>query len=192
MLRKIYDYTLKLAEKPHALLALFAISFIESSFFPIPPDILIVPLVLATPKKWMKIALTCTVASVLGAFLGYAIGYFAYEGIAKPILTTYGYLTQFEKFQGWYNTHGTWIVAAAGFTPFPYKVITIASGAVSLNLFVFTIASIVSRGARFFFLSWLLYKFGPKIKPFLEKHLGLLTALFFLLIFLGFYVLKGL
>lgn len=190
MLRKLYDATLRLAEKPYALWALFAISFIESSFFPIPPDLLIIPMVLATPKKWIKIAAVCTIASVLGAFLGYAIGFFAYEGIAKPILQTYGYLPQFETFKGYYHEYGAWIVAGAGFTPFPYKVITIASGAVSLDLIVFTVASVLSRGARFFLVSYLLYKFGPKIRVFLEKHLGILTFLFFALLFGGFYLLK--
>lgn len=191
VLRKIYDALLHLAETPQALVALFCVSFIESSFFPIPPDIMIIPMVLGAQKKWFRIALVCTTASVLGAYFGYWIGYAAFETIAKPILNTYDAMGTFEQFKSLYHQYGAWIVACAGFTPFPYKVVTIASGAVGLDLVVFTIASVLSRGARFFLLAFLLYKFGPRIRHFIEKYLGLLTIAFFALLILGFIILKA-
>ena len=190
MLRPLYDWTLRMSAHRNALWVLAAIAFIESSIFPIPPDVMIIPMVLATRERAWRIAAVCTVASVLGGLAGFGIGYFLFETIGRPLLEFYGYADKFATFQGWYHEWGAWIVAVAGTTPFPYKVITIASGVVGLNLAVFMIASVLSRGARFFLVAGLLWAFGPPIRRFLEKHLGWLTILFFVLLIGGFVLLK--
>ena len=186
MLRSLYDWTMGLAAHRHALAALAFIAFIESSVFPIPPDILIIPMVLAARDQAWRIVLVATVASVLGGLLGYAIGAGLYETIGRPVLEFYGYAEKFVDFQEVYAEWGLWIVAGAGFTPFPYKVITIASGVMDLDLATFTIASVVSRGARFLLLAGLLWYFGPPIRRFIENNLPLLATLFFVLLFGGF------
>ena len=190
MVHACYDWMIRMASDKHAMWFLAAVAFIESSFFPIPPDIMLIPMVLATPGKAWKIAGVATVASVLGGYFGYAIGVFGYELIAKPILSFYGYIHQFEVFQGYYHEWGAWIVFGAGLTPFPYKVVTIASGAVGLNLWVFGIASVVARGMRFYLVAWLLKKYGEPMKVFIEKNLGILSVLFMILLLGGFYAIK--
>ena len=144
MVQSVYDWMLRMAESPYAMYFLAMVAFIESSFFPIPPDIMLIPMVLAMPDKAWKIASIATVASVLGGCFGYGIGVFGYELIAKPILEFYGYMHQFDVFQSYYHEWGAWIVFGAGITPFPYKVITIASGVVDLNLWVFSLASVLA------------------------------------------------
>ncbi len=188
--RRIYDHTLNLASRKNALTWLFVISFIESSFFPIPPDIMIIPMVLATPKEAYKIAGVATVASVLGGYFGYFIGVYGFELIARPLLEFYGYMKQFGEFENYYHEYGAWIVFGAGITPFPYKIITIASGVVRLDLVVFTIASVIARGMRFYFIAWLLKRFGDPMKVFIEKNLNLLSILFLLLLIGGFTAVK--
>lgn len=188
--RRIYDYTLNLASRKNALTWLFVISFIESSFFPIPPDIMIIPMVLATPKEAYKIASVATVASVLGGYFGYFIGVYGFELIARPLLEFYGYMKQFGEFENYYHEYGAWIVFGAGITPFPYKIITIASGVVHLDLIVFTVASVIARGMRFYFIAWLLKRFGDPMKVFIEKNLNLLSILFLLLLIGGFAAVK--
>lgn len=190
--RNIYDFTLNLASRPNALIWLFAISFIESSFFPIPPDIMLIPMVLATPKRACKIAGIATLASVLGGYFGYFIGVYGFELIARPLLEFYGYMANFLKFENYYHEYGAWIVFGAGITPFPYKIITIASGAVHLNLFIFTIASILARGIRFYLIAWLLMRWGEPMKGFIEKNLNILSILFLLLLIGGFAAVKWL
>ena len=188
--RRIYDHTLNLASRKNALTWLFVISFIESSFFPIPPDIMIIPMVLATPKEAYKIAGVATVASVLGGYFGYFIGVYGFELIARPLLEFYGYMKQFGEYENYYHEYGAWIVFGAGITPFPYKIITIASGVVRLDLVVFTIASVIARGMRFYFIAWLLKRFGDPMKVFIEKNLNLLSILFLLLLIGGFAAVK--
>ncbi len=188
--RSIYDHTLNLAAKQNALTWLFIISFIESSFFPIPPDIMIIPMVLATPKDAYRIAGIATIASVLGGYFGYFIGVYGFELIARPLLEFYGYMAQFSKFENYYHEYGAWIVFGAGITPFPYKIITIASGVVQLDLLVFTIASIIARGMRFYLIAWLLKRFGDPMKVFIEKNLNLLSVIFLLLLIGGFAAVK--
>ncbi|MEP1930157.1 MAG: YqaA family protein, partial [Roseibium sp.] len=173
MLRRLYDWTLSLASGPRAPAALGTVSFVESSFFPIPPDILLIPMVIARKEKAWFLALLCTVTSVLGGLAGYMIGSFLFQQVAEPILGFYGYLDKFESFSEIFNAWGWWFVFIAGLTPFPYKVITIASGAAGLSLPIFLVASIVSRGIRFFVVAALLYFFGPPIRDFIEKRLGL-------------------
>ena len=192
MLRKLYGWTLSLAAHPHAMWAMFFISFIEGSIFPIPPDVLLIAMVLAVPARAWRIALVCSVGSVLGGYLGYGIGYFLYETIGQRIIAFYGYEPEFEAFRRLFSEWRYWIVAMAGFTPFPYKVITIASGAASLDPYVFGVASVVSRSARFFLVAALIWKFGVPIKAFIERYLGLLTTVFFALLIGGFVVAKWL
>ena len=190
LMSKIYGTMIDLASRPTAMYWLFAVAFIESSFFPIPPDIMLIPMVLATPKKAWKIAGVATVASVLGGCFGYAIGVYFFDWLAKPMLEFYGYLKQFDEFQGYYHEWGSWIVFGAGITPFPYKVITIASGVVHLDLWVFGLASVLARGMRFYLVAWLLAKYGQSMKVFIEKNLGLLSILFLLLLLGGFALIK--
>lgn len=190
LVRRIYDEVIHLSAKQHALFWLAVISFVESSFFPIPPDIMLIPMILATPKQAWKIAGVCTVASVIGAYLGYIIGFYFFQLIAEPLLNFYGYLDKFNEFKNLYNEYGAWIVFGAGITPFPYKIITIASGVVHLNLAVFTVASIIARGLRFFLIAWLLYAYGEKMRTFIEKNLGWLSILFLVLLIGGFALLK--
>ncbi|MBR1840702.1 MAG: DedA family protein [Alphaproteobacteria bacterium] len=189
-IRKIYDWIIRLSGNNNALIWLFIISFVESSFFPIPPDIMLIPMILATPKKAWKIAGVCTLASVIGAYLGYIIGVYFFQLIAEPLLNFYGYLEKFNEFKKLYEEYGAWIVFGAGITPFPYKIITIASGVVHLNLAVFTVASVIARGLRFFLIAWLLKTYGEKMRIFIEKNLGWLSVLFLLLLFGGFLLIK--
>jgi membrane protein YqaA with SNARE-associated domain len=186
MLRRTYDWTMDLAARPNAMFWLAAIAFAESSFFPIPPDILIIPMVLAAPTRAWRIVLVATAASALGGLAGYAIGFFMFETLGQPIVQFYGYLDKFERFQEWYREWGGWIVFAGGFSPIPYKVITIASGSVNLDLVTFTVVSVISRGARFLLVAALLWRFGPPIRAFIERWLGLLTLAFVVLLVLGF------
>jgi len=190
MIRRLYDWTMSLAATRHARGALAGVSFMESSFFPIPPDVLLIPMVLADRANWWKNALICTIASVAGALLGYAIGMFLYEAVGKPILALYGKEDSFAQISDWYNTYGGWGVLFAAVTPFPYKVLTIFSGATGLNLVTFVVVSIIGRSMRFFLVAYLLYRFGEPIRLFIEKYLGMLFTLFLMLLFGGFYALR--
>jgi membrane protein YqaA with SNARE-associated domain len=190
VLRSLYDWTMRLSGHRHALWALAALTFAESSIFPIPPDVLLIPMVLAARDRAWLIAFVCTVASVLGGYAGYGIGFFLFDEIGRPILEFYGYMHQFDVFRDKYNEWGAWIVAGAGFTPFPYKVITIASGVTGLNLITFSIASLLSRAARFFLVAALLWRFGPPIRAFVENNLAMLATVFFALLLGGFLLVK--
>ena len=190
MLRKLYDWTLNLAAHKHALLALALLSFIESSIFPIPPDILLIPMVLAMRDRAWLVAGVGTVASVIGGMMGYGIGFFMYEQIGKPILDFYHYSLKFSEFQVTYNQWGAWAVFFAGITPFPYKVITILSGMTGLSLPVFIIASIIARGMRFFIIAALLWKYGDAIRAFIERRLGVMFFLLVVLLLVGFVAVK--
>lgn len=190
LIHKTYDTMLSLSAKDHAMLFLFLVAFAESSFFPIPPDVMIIPMVLATPQKAWKIAGLATFASVIGGYFGYIIGSYFFDLIAKPLLEMYNALNQFQEFENYYHIYGAWIVFGAGITPFPYKIITIASGVVHLDLFIFTIASILARGIRFFLVAWLLKKYGAPMKVFIEKNLGWLSVLFLILLIGSFALLK--
>lgn len=190
MIRRIYDEVISLSGSKYALYWLAAFSFIESSFFPIPPDIMLIPMILATPKQAWKIAGICTLASVIGAYLGYVIGFYFFQLIAEPLLNFYGYLDKFNQFKDLYTEYGAWIVFGAGITPFPYKIITIASGVVHLNLAVFTLASVIARGLRFFVIAWLLKVYGERMRVFIEKNLGWLSVLFLILLIGGFALIK--
>ncbi len=190
MLRRLYDWTMGLAAHRHAGWMLGIVSFIESSFFPIPTDVLLIPIALAKRARAMVYATIATVTSVLGGMFGYAIGYLMFDTIGQPLLEFYGYGEKFTEFAGRYNEWGAWIVFIAGLTPFPYKVITIASGVTGLDIFIFTIASILARGLRFYAVCGLIYWFGEPIKAFIEKYLGLLFVVFVALLIGGFVVAK--
>ena len=188
MLRPLYNRVMALAAHRRANWALAVVSFIESSVFPIPPDVMLIPMVLAQRHKALLITTICTLASVLGGLLGYFIGLFLFESIGKPILDFYSYGENFDAFQSRYNEWGVWIVLIAGLTPFPYKVITIASGVTGLSLPVFILASIIARGARFSIVAALLWKFGEPIQMFIERYLGILFTLFIVMLIGGFVV----
>ena len=188
MLRRLYDWTMAQAESPYALWVLAGVAFIESSVFPIPPDVLMIPMILATPRRAWLIALVATVASVVGGMLGYVIGAFFYEGIGQPILESLGKADSMAEFNARFNDVGFWAVLIAGVTPFPYKVITIMSGWTAMPLGTFVATSILARGIRFFLVAALLWKFGAPVRAFIERRLGLLTILFVLLLFGGFYL----
>lgn len=192
MLRRLYDRTLALAGSRRAVPALFGVAFVESSVFPIPPDLLLVPMVLSKRREWLWFATVATVGSVLGGIAGYLIGAFLFDRVAEPILAFYGYAEKFEAFRHLFNTWGWWIVFGAGVTPFPYKVITIAAGATGLSLPVFIVASIVGRGVRFFLVSALLYVLGPPVRAFIEERLGLVLGLVGALGVAGFLVIRWL
>jgi len=197
--RRLYDWVLHWAETPYGGWALFLISFAESSFFPVPPDVLLAPLTLGARRKWWKFALSCSVASVLGAVLGYLIGAFLWLGVSgefTPVATFFfdhvpGFSEEvYHKMGEKYEQYNFWIVFTAGFTPIPFKVITITAGVFKVNFLIFLIASAVSRSARFFLVSVLFYKFGPTVKPFIDKYFNWLCLLFMVLLIGGFVVLK--
>ena len=190
MLRSLYDWTMGLAGHRHAMPALGLVSFIESSVFPIPPDVMMIPMVLADRAKAWRIALCATIFSVLGGAAGYFIGYGLYESVGQPILELYGQAERFGEFQETYNELGWWLVIGAGITPFPYKVITIASGVTGLDFATFMLASVIGRASRFFIVAGLLWAFGPPIRRFIEQNLGLVTLVFFVLLFAGFLAIK--
>jgi len=190
MLRKLYDWTMTQASGPQAPYALGVVSFAESSVFPIPPDVLLIPMVIANRMKAWFYAALCTITSVFGGLLGYAIGALLFVEVAQPILEFYGYAEKFDRFAGQYNEWGAWIVFIAGVTPFPFKVITIASGATGLSLPIFVVASIIARALRFFVVAALLYFLGPPIRNFIERRLGLVFSVFVVSLVGGFVVLK--
>ena len=186
MLRRLYDWTLALAETRYALWALAAVSFVESSFFPIPPHVMLIPMVIARPDRWVLIAGVCAAASVAGGVLGYALGAFAIDTLGRPILDAYGFTEDFERLAAAFNEQGEWAVLFAGVTPFPFKIITILAGMTGMNFLVFLVSSVIARAAIFFLIAALLWKIGPPIRTFIENRLGLMATLFFVLLFGGF------
>lgn len=190
MLRRFYDWTMNLAHHRQALWALAAVSFAESSFFPIPPDAMLIPMVLADRKKAWLYAGVCTAASVAGALLGYWIGYELYATVGQWIIKTYGVEAKVQESIAAFNEYGLWIILIKGLTPIPYKIVTIASGVAHFALMPFVLASIVTRGFRFFLVAALLYRFGQPIRDFIEKRLTLVTTAFLAIVIGGFVALK--
>ena len=186
MLRALYDWTMRLAEGRHAMRALGAVSFVESSVFPIPPDVLMIPMVMARPARAWEIAAVATAFSVLGGLAGYLIGMFAYESIGQPILQSLGKADAMAAFNDQFNGVGFWAVLAAGVTPFPYKVITIMSGWTAMPLTTFLVTSLIARALRFFVVAGLLKAFGPPIREFVERRLALAFTAFVAVLFAGF------
>ena len=190
MLRKLYDLTLSWAEHRNALWLLALVAFVESSVFPIPPDILMIPMILARPSRAWLIAGIALVASVTGGLLGYAIGALAFEQIGQPILESLGKADSMAEFSTRFNDLGFWAVLTAGLTPFPFKVITIMSGWTGMSLGTFIATSVLARGLRFFIVAALLWKFGAPIKDFIEKRLPLMFVLFIAVLVGGFAAVK--
>lgn len=189
-MKRLYDWTMSLAAHPNALWALAFIAFIESSVFPIPPDLIMIPMIIAAPNRAFLIAGVCLAASVLGGLLGYAIGALAFDWLGQPILEALGKSDRMAEFNQRFNDLGFWAVLGAGITPFPYKVITIMSGWTGMPLATFITTSIIARGIRFFIIAGLLWKFGAPIKDFIEKRLGLVFTIFLILLIGGFYLVK--
>ena len=181
-LKRTYNWTLEKAQHKNAKWYLSLISFVESSFFPIPPDILLIPMALASKANALFYAFICSLFSVLGGILGYAIGYFFYNSVGIYIVDFYHLENSFNIFESYYKEFGILIVLGAGITPFPYKFITIASGVFGLNIFLFIIVSIIGRGLRFYLIAILLYFFGEKIKLIIDKYFNILTIVFFILL----------
>jgi membrane protein YqaA with SNARE-associated domain len=176
MLQRLYQRVLALSASPRAPWWLAVVSFAESSFFPIPPDVLLIPMALARPDRAWRLAGICTLASVAGGALGYLIGYALFDQLAAPLLHAYHYDAAFARFQATYAEWGLWVILVKGLTPIPYKIVTIASGAAHFNFLVFMAASLVTRGARFFVLAALLRRFGEPVRDFIERRLTLVTS----------------
>jgi membrane protein YqaA with SNARE-associated domain len=190
MLRPLYDKVIALSGSRHALPALATVSFAESSFFPVPPDVLLVPMALARPEKARLYALVCTVASVLGGLAGYAIGALLYDTLGKWLISIYGYGDGIEAFRQAYAAWGSWIILIKGLTPIPYKIVTIASGFAGYDLLAFTVLSLITRGARFFLTAELLRIYGQPIRGFIEERLTLVASSFLAVVVGGFVIAK--
>ncbi|HEX3994665.1 MAG TPA: YqaA family protein [Acetobacteraceae bacterium] len=176
MLRNVYHRTLALAGSPRAGWWLALVAFTEASCFPIPPDVLLIPMALARPQRAWRLALICTIASVVGGALGYYIGYAVFNQLARPVLEFYGYGDRFAAFQAMYARWGLWVILIKGLTPIPYKIVTIASGAAKFDFWLFMAASLVTRGARFFIVATLLHFWGERVRDFIERRLTLVTS----------------
>jgi membrane protein YqaA with SNARE-associated domain len=190
ILRRLYDWVLHWAKTPYAVPALFILSFAESSFFPVPPDVLLIALAISIPARSFRYALICSVASVLGGMLGYAIGLFGYEALGRPIVELYHGQDIMDMIKVQYDTYGFWGVLAAAITPIPYKVFTISSGFFQFSFLSFMIASIVGRSFRFFLVAGLIWKFGSPIRDFIDKYFNMLSYAFIVLLIGGFIVIK--
>ncbi|MBP2150784.1 YqaA family protein [Xanthobacter autotrophicus DSM 597] len=185
MLRKLYDWIIAYSSKPSAPWALAIVAFAESSVFPVPPDVLQVPMTLARPDKAWRYALIATIASVLGGLVGYAIGALLYDSVGKFLIELYGYGQKVDQFRAAYAHYGHWVILLKGLTPIPFKLVTITSGFADYSLFWFIVLSVITRGARFFLLAALLHYFGPSAREFIEKRLGLVTLGFLAILVIG-------
>jgi membrane protein YqaA with SNARE-associated domain len=188
--RRTYEWVLHWAYTPYGPIALFILALAESSFFPVPPDVLLIALAIGAPSKSFRFALICTIGSVLGGMIGYYIGMLFFEMIGIKILDFYGILDKFVMVKEMYLKYDVWFIGIAGFTPIPYKVFTIAAGTFGMNFPLFISISALSRGARFFIVSALIWKFGEEIKNFIDKYFNFLSILFVVLIILGFILIK--
>jgi membrane protein YqaA with SNARE-associated domain len=177
LLRRLYDWAIAAAHKPHAMWSMGAISFAESSFFPLPPDVMLIPMSLARPDRAYVMALWCTVTSVAGGLVGYAIGALLYDSVGQWLIQLYGYSDKIDAFRAAYAQWGAWIILLKGLTPIPYKVVTITSGFAAYNLGLFILFSVIARGTRFFTVAFLLHRYGDRARHVIEKRLGLWTTL---------------
>ncbi len=189
-LRRCYFWLMRHAEGRHAWTMLAGVSFAESSFFPIPPDVMLVPMALADRKRAMLLAAWCTLWSVLGGIVGYAIGALLFESVGQWVISLYGYASEMDAFRALYSEYGAWIILLKGVTPIPYKLVTIASGFAEYNLFMFVLLSVITRGARFAIVAGLLAYYGEPVRNFIEKRLELVTLGMLAIVVLGF-VLSG-
>ena len=186
MLRRLYDWVLHWAETPYSTWALFFLSLAEASFFPIPPDVLLIALAVAKPAKAFRYAWVCALGSLVGGCIGYAIGYGFMTGIGQRIVELYGFADKVDYIGDLYQRYDAWAVGIAGFTPIPYKVFTIAAGIFRIDFAVFVLASLVSRSARFFLVAGLIYQFGPGIQRMIDRYFDLMAVTFVVLLVLGF------
>jgi len=190
LLHALYDWVMRLAQHPRARFWLGTVSFAESSVFPIPPDAMLVPMALARPDQAWRLATICTITSVLGGVLGYVIGYYLFEAVAMPVLSAYGHADALARFEDWFQRWGAAVILVKGLTPIPFKIVTIAAGAAKMDFLIFILTAVVTRGARFFLLAWLIRRFGPSVREFIEKRLTLVTTGAAALIVLGFLALR--
>lgn len=190
IVRRLYDWVLHWAETPYGTPALFLLAFCESSFFPVPPDVLLIALSVSIPKKAFRYALVCSAGSLLGGCFGYLIGWEFMAAIGDAIIQFYGFNDQYYYVQDLYTRYDAWVIGIAGFTPIPYKVFTITAGAFKINFLIFVVVSLFSRSARFFLIGVLIYKFGPAIQRFIDRYFNLLAVLFTILLLLGFVLIK--
>jgi len=188
MLRRLYDWCIDAAHKPHASWLMGAVSFAESSFFPVPPDVMMVPMALARPDRAWHYALICTITSVAGGILGYAIGALLYDSVGHWLIQLYGYGEKVEAFREAYARYGAWIILLKGLTPIPYKIVTITSGFADYNFWLFVVLSLITRGGRFFAAAFLLHRYGAWARSIIEERLGLWVALTAVIIVLGFFI----
>ena len=190
IIRRLYDWVLHWAETPYGMWALFLIAFAESSFFPIPPDVLLIALAISIPTRAFHFAMVATIGSLIGGIAGYGIGMFGYDSIGRPIVEFYHGQEIMQAIKEWYDKYGFWAVLGAAITPLPYKIFTISSGMFSFDFFQFMIASIIGRSVRFFAVAGLIWKFGKPIKGFIDKYFNLLATLFIILLIGGFIIIK--
>ncbi|CAM5308863.1 SNARE associated Golgi protein OS=Afipia felis OX=1035 GN=BN961_00201 PE=4 SV=1 [Afipia felis] len=188
MLRRIYDWCIAAADKPYALWLMAAISFAESSFFPVPPDIMLIPMALARPQRAWVYAGVCTMASVAGGVLGYAIGSLLYDSVGQWLIGLYGYGDKVEAFRASYAQYGAWIILLKGLTPIPYKIVTITSGFAGYDIWLFILLSLITRGGRFFITAVILNRYGETIRHHIEKRLGFWVAIGAVVLVAGFIV----
>lgn len=186
MFRTLYDWTLRMAGHRHAVRYMGAVSFAESSFFPIPPDVMVVPMIIARRDQAYWIATVCTVTSVLGGIFGYAIGYFLFDSLGQLLIRLYGMQEGIDEFRHFFAVYGAAIILLKGFTPIPFKLVTIASGFAAFNFPLFVLCALITRGARFFLLAWLLKRYGEPVQAFIEKRLTLVSWLFLIVLIGGF------
>lgn len=184
MLRRLYDWVMSMAASRHASKSLFAVSFAESSFFPVPPDVMLAPMVLARPDRAWRYAAICTLASVFGGILGYAIGYFL-TPVGQWMMAATGHAGGLVEFKCWYDKYGVWVILAKGLTPIPYKLVTIASGLAAFSFPMFIVASVITRGARFFLVAYVVKTFGPTLLPIIERRLAMVAGGLILLLVIG-------
>ena len=182
----LYNWMMRLAAGNKAEPALYAISFAESSFFPVPPDVMLAPMCFARPERWLRYAIGCTIASVFGAVLGYAIGFYLFEAVGTHILNFFGYAGKIDELKASYAAAGVWIILLKGVTPIPFKLVTIVSGAMAFDPIMFIVSCLVTRAARFLLVGWLFQKFGPTLAPIIEKRIGMFMLLFVVILVGGF------
>jgi membrane protein YqaA with SNARE-associated domain len=190
MIRKLYEYVLRVSRTKYAMAALVFVSFSEATLFPLPTETIMIPMILARPRLAFRISTVALVSNIAGGLFGYFVGYALFDSLGVWILQTLRYMDTFERFSALYGEWGALIVFAGGFTPLPYKVITIASGFVKMDVWVFLVASLVARMARYYLIAWLLCRYGERANVFIERHLGKITAIVCLFILAGFVAMK--